>query len=184
MEALTPEEPQEGGEAAPTPPPVQLTAPPVAEESPLTPFLGTYRYVGGLPEQRSLWGKIEGIAASFNFIARGIVRDKLAAGNVIPKEVRIEGDSEKIVLYNDNKPHAAPLDGSSVKFKAVNGEMMDMSFKVGDEIEQTFKGNAKGRVNRYELKDDKLTVHVRVFASQLPKELTYDLTYERVKETE
>lgn len=183
MEALTPEGAESDEDAAaPAEPPVELTAPPPEEESPIKPFVGTYKWSGGLPEQRVLWGKIQGIANSFNFLAEGIVRDRLAAGNVIAKEIRIDADSETLVIYFDDKGTPASLDGStSAKVKASNGEMMDMSFKVSDtDIVQTFKGNAKGRENRYELVDGKLVVHVRVFASQLPRELTYDLTYDRV----
>jgi hypothetical protein len=144
------------------------------------PFLGSYRYVGGVDEQRKLWGKIEGMANTFNFVAKGIVRDKLAAGNQIPKEIVISADADTLSILTAKTPNVAPMNGSSVKVRSITGEMMDMSYKVGSEIEQSFKGNAKGRVNRYEVQGDKLVLHVRVFAAQLPYELVYDLTYERV----
>lgn len=167
--------------AEPAPPPPELAGPPPAAESPVKPFIGTYRYVGGQEEQRKLWGKIEGMANTFNFVAKGIVRDKLAAGNQIPKEIVISADNDTLSILTASKtPNVAPMDGTSVKVRSITGEMMDMSYKVGAEIEQTFKGASKGRVNRYELQGDKLVFHVRVFAAQLPYELLYDLTYERV----
>jgi len=178
LQAATPDDEVATAAAVPV---VELTAPPVAEEAPIKAFIGTYKHTGGMPEQRALWGKIESMANSFNFFARGIVKDKLAASNQIAKEIRIEADSETLVIYFDKGNQTAPLDGSSVKFKAVNGENMDMSFKVErGKIEQTFVGNAKGRVNTYELQGDKLVLHVSIKAAQLPKELAYDLTYERV----
>ena len=168
-------------QATPAAAPVELTAPPVAEQAPIKPFIGTYQHTGGDAEQRAVWGKIEGMANTFNVFARGIVKDKLAASNQIAREIRIEADSETLVVYFDRSNQSAPLDGTAVKHKAVNGENMDMSFKVdGNKIEQTFVGNAKGRVNSYTLDGDKLIMHVSIKAAQLPYELAYDLTYERV----
>lgn len=181
MEALTAEDiPEEEGWAnAPVAPPVPKPLPAPAPDSPAAKFVGSYKWVGGVAEQRALWGKIEGIASNFNFIAKPIVRDKLAAGNQIPKEIRIESDGKDVLIRQDKVEQRAPLDGSSVKFEASNGEMMDLSYAVGDEIVQTFKGNAKGRVNTYTIEGDRLIYHVRIHASQLPRELEYKLTYER-----
>lgn len=187
MSALTaPTDATADEDATPVPAaaPVELRAEPVAPEAPIKKFIGTYRWVGGTPEQRVLWQRIESIANTFNFIAKGIVRDKLAAGNMIAKEIRIEADAETLVIYRDKTNVSGPLDGGMTKVKSSTGEMMDMSFKVeGDEIVQTSTGINKGRVNRYELKDGKLVLHTRVHSTQLPKELTYELTYEPVTAT-
>lgn len=181
MEALTAEDiPEEEGSAqAPVAPPESKPLPAPAPESPVAKFVGTYKWVGGVAEQRTLWGKIEGIANTFNFIAKPIVRDKLAAGNQIPKTIRIESDGSTIVIWHDKAEQRAPVDGTSAKIRASNGEMMDMSFDVSEGLVQTFKGNAKGRVNTYRVDGDKLVYHVRIHASQLPRELEYQLTYER-----
>jgi hypothetical protein len=188
MSALTaPADTAEDGTKTPVPAaaPIELRGEPVAEEAPIKKFIGTYRWVGGVPEQRVLWQRIQSIANTFNFIAKGIVRDKLAAGNVIAKEIRIEADADTLVIYRDKTNVTASLDGTSTKVKSSTGEMMDMSFKVeGNEIVQTSTGINKGRVNRYELKDGKLIVHTRVHSTQLPKELLYEMTYERVETPE
>jgi hypothetical protein len=185
MEALTAEDiPEEEGwanqPAAPAAPTLKPPSAEAAAESPATRFVGTYKWVGGVTEQRALWGKIEGIANTFNFIAKPIVRDKLAAGNQISKEIRIESDGKTILIKHEKQDQQAPMDGTPVKIRATNGEMMDMSFELKEnEIVQTFKGNAKGRVNRYVIEDGKLVMHVRIHAAQLPKELVYELTYEK-----
>jgi hypothetical protein len=181
MDALTADDiPEEEGSAqAPVAPPASKPLPAPAPESPVAKFVGTYKWVGGVAEQRTLWGKIEGIANTFNFIAKPIVRDRLAAGNQIPKQIRIESDGNTIVIWQDKAEQRAPVDGTSTKIKASNGEMMDLSYEIGDELVQTFKGNAKGRVNTYRIEGDKLVYHVRIHASQLPRELEYVLTYER-----
>lgn len=156
----------------------------MSPEAPVEKFIGTYRWIGGMPEQRVLWRKIENIAGSFNFIAKPIVRDKLAAGNMIAQQIRIEADADTLLIHRDDKSVSAPLDGTSVKVRSMSGEMMAMSFKVvGNEIEQTFAGSAKGRVNRYQLEDATLVIHTRVYAAQLPRELVYELTYARVEPT-
>jgi hypothetical protein len=164
---------------------VPLTAPAAPSEAPITKFIGTYEWAGGKPEQQAVWRKIEGIASSFNLFAQGIVRSKLAESNQIAKQIRIEADSETLVIYHDDKNASAPLDGSPVKFKAINGEQMDLSFKVEPQtIQQTFAGKGKGQVNSYTLDGDTLTVHVSIKASQLPRELAYDLTYKRMPSAE
>jgi hypothetical protein len=164
---------------------VKLTAPAAPEDAPITELIGTYEWVGGKPEQQAVWRKIEGIASSFNLFAQGIVRSKLAESNQIAKQIRIEADSETLVIYHDAKNASAPLDGSPTKFKAINGEEMDLSFKVEPKtIQQTFAGKGKGQVNSYTLDGDTLTVHVSIKANQLPRELAYDLTYKRVPASE
>lgn len=190
MEALTAEEePIASGDSTSTPAsmptapaPAELQGPPPEPESPVKPFIGTYKYVGGVAEQRVLWGRIESIASSFNFFAKGIVRDRLAAGNQIAKEIKISADSDTLMIQTGSKnTNAAPMDGTAVPVKVSSGEMMDLSYAVSTaEIEQNFKGKGRGRVNRYELQGDKLILHVKIYAGQLPKELVYDLTYERV----
>jgi hypothetical protein len=164
---------------------VPLTAPAAPPEAPITKFIGTYEWAGGKPEQQVVWRKIEGIASSFNLFAQGIVRSKLAESNQIARQIRIEADSETLVIYHDDKNASAPLDGSPAKFKAINGEMMDLTFKVEPQtITQTFAGKGKGQVNSYTLDGDTLTVHVSIKASQLPRELAYDLTYKRMPAAE
>ena len=171
--------------AGPKPADVPLTAPAAPAEAPITKFIGTYEWAGGKPEQQAVWRKIEGIASSFNLFAQGIVRSKLAESNQISKQIRIEADSETLVIYHDEKSASAPLDGSPTKFKAINGEQMDHSFKVEPQtVTQTFAGKGKGQVNSYTLDGDTLTVHVSIKANQLPRELAYDLTYKRVPAAE
>ena len=57
---------------------------------------------------------------------------------------------------------------------------MTMVFNIGPALEQSFSDDEKGRVNRFELAGDTLVMHVRVHADQLPEDLTYSLTYERI----
>ena len=184
--ADAPEKPTPAAGPAPAPvPDARLTAPAAPVDAPITELIGTYEWVGGKPEQQAVWRKIEGIASSFNLFAQGIVRSKLAESNQIAKQIRIEADSETLVLHHDAKSASAPLDGSPTKFKAINGEQMDLSFAVEPQkIQQTFAGKGKGQVNTYTLDGDTLTVHVSIKANQLPRELAYDLTYKRVPSAE
>jgi len=167
--------------AAPLPE-VELSAPAAAEDAPIVRYIGTYEFVGGFPEQQAVWKKIEGIASSFSIFAQGIVRGKLAESNQISKQIRIEADSETLAIYFGDRPESAPVDGTSVKRKAFTGEMMDTSFKISAEsIDHTSLGKGKARVNTYRLTDDDtLVLHVSIKATQLPRELAYDLTYKRV----
>jgi hypothetical protein len=65
--------------------------------------------------------------------------------------------------------------------------VMDMRFKFGPSspstsgltMEQAFTDPAKGRVNTFEIVGNRLIMHVRVSATLLPNDITYDLTFER-----
>jgi hypothetical protein len=115
-----------------------------------------------------------------NMLIRGIAKDRLLEANPIPGELLFTGGGSTFAIVMDGRAYAAPLDGTKVKVNTVTGDIMDMHYMFGDKLDQFFRDSAKGRVNHFELIGSKLVMHVRVFADVLPKELVYDLTFERI----
>lgn len=154
-----------------------------APSTPLKPFVGRYRHVGGEEEKRLLSQKIEDVASSFNLVAKGIVKDSLVTGTAVADEISIVADGDTLTIRN-GAANTNSVDGAPVSVTVSNGEKMDLTYAVsGSEVTETLRGDGRGRVNRYVVDDDKLIVRVKIHATQFPHDLVYDLTYERVAET-
>ncbi|HVY44263.1 MAG TPA: hypothetical protein VHB21_00230 [Minicystis sp.] len=152
---------------------------PLAPDSPARAFIGTYRFVGSDAEREAVVRAIDESVAQLGSFVRGFAKSRLLAANRIPAELVMMGGGNSFVVLVDKRPYAGLLDGTPVKVKVSTGDEMDMSFKFGAEMVQTFSDPKKGRVNRFELRGDRLVMHVRVYATQLPEQVTYDLTFAR-----
>ena len=152
---------------------------PLAADSPARPFLGTYRFAGGDAEREAVGRAIDASVSQVGSFLRGLARKRLLAANRVPLELVMTGGGNSFVVLVDNRPYSGLLDGTPVKVTAETGDVMDMSFKFGPEMVQTFADPKKGRVNRFQLRGNQLVMHVRVYANELPEEVTYDLTFLR-----
>jgi hypothetical protein len=174
-----------GPEAAPMP--VAPTSPKSYElpaDSPALPFVGTYEFVGGDAEKDAVTKAIEaGVAPLSPPLVRGVARSRLNAANEVPKQMVFLGYGKWFETRVDGYRYASYLDGSPYKVETSTGDVMDLRFKfpaqAGEMMEQAFTDPAKGRVNTFEIVGNRLIMHVRVSASLLPKDITYDLTFER-----
>lgn len=161
---------------------------PLPDDSPAKPFLGTYKHVGGEAERIAVSRAIDTTVADMNGLIRGIARDKLAEANVVPSEISMVGGGNLLAVVVDRRPYVGRIDGIAMKVQTVTGDVMDMRYQLpppgaplpAPQMEQVFFDGEKGRVNRFELRGTQLIMHVRVHASQLPRELLYFLTYDRV----
>jgi len=150
------------------------------EDSPARRFLGTYRYAGGEAEKIARDRAIDDAVSTMSILIRGIAKDRLLEANPIPGQLLFTGGGMTFAIVMDGRAYAAPTDGTKVKVNTITGDIMDMHYTLGPDLEQFFRDSAKGRANRFELQGNKLVMHVRVFADVLPKELVYDLTFERI----
>ncbi|NUP13403.1 MAG: hypothetical protein HOW73_45775 [Polyangiaceae bacterium] len=153
---------------------------PLPDESPARAFVGSYRFVGGDVERAAVDRAIDTAIADMNGLVRGIARDRLVAANGVPSELAIVGGGNLLAVVVDRLPYTGRLDGIATKVKTSTGDVMDMRYQIGPIIEQVFFDSEKGRVNRFELRGTQLVMHVRVHAQVLPREVVYDLTFERV----
>lgn len=167
--------------AADPPPPV--ARPPqatLAPDSPAQPFVGTYRVIQRDAQHEEINSAIEGVVGKMNGFIRGFARDQLVEHNAVPSTVEVKAGDDLVAISIDGDTASAPADGRAVKQTVSTGDTMNVSMKVGQNIEESFHGEDRGRVNTFELKGDILVMHVRVYAEQLPEDLEYAVEFERV----
>lgn len=159
-------------------------------DSPALPFVGTYEFVGGDVEKEARSKAIEdGVKPLSPPLVRGVARSRLYAANEVPKQMVFLGYGKWFETRVDGYRYASYLDGSPYKVETSTGDVMDLRIKFGaaadsaPTLEQAFTDEAKGRVNTFEIAGNRLIMHVRVSATLLPKDITYDLTFERVAPT-
>lgn len=155
-------------------------APPVADDAPVRPFLGVYEFVGAESERERLSSAIDEVTTEMSFVTRGIARDKLTEGNIVPRRLVLEARGGRLLVVMDHQSSIGNLDGTIAKVEATEAEWMDLTLEIDADLEQRFVGHEKGRINRFELDGDRLVMYVRVYASALPRDLEYSLTFERL----
>lgn len=148
--------------------------------SPAAKYLGDYRHIGGQAELDARDAAIDGVVADMSFLSRGIARDKLKDTNPIASNIRLSASDAGLTIAMDERAYTSSRDGGPTRVKGITGDALDMNVTVGDEIEQRFSGDEKGRVNHFRVDGDKLIVRVRVFAEALPKDVVYELTYQKI----
>jgi hypothetical protein len=144
-------------------------------------FIGNYKFVGGPQERAALARAIDALVDKMSIFARGIARDKLTETNPIAATISFAADTRVLTTRFEKRAFTAPLDGRPAQVTAISGDTMEMRYRISDdEIRQWIAGDEKGQVNTFRLKEQRVVQHVRVYASQLPADLIYKLTYERV----
>jgi|GEM_PF-1283062 len=165
--------------AAPVPPPPTSADSAVPEDSPARPFLGTYNFIGGQTERDVKNKRLDDGVATLTPLVRAIARSRLTAANEAPDQLIFIGYGKWFEIRVDGRRYASQLDGSPYKVETSTGDVMDLTYKFGETLEQSFSDPAKARINTFELQGDRLIMHVRIRANLLPKDITYDLTFER-----
>jgi len=154
----------------------------LAAKATIKPFIGGYRHVGGDKERKLRDRAIDDATATMSGFVRGIARDMLRSANAIPSRLDFASNkkAKSLTVKADEQPFTAPLDGSPVKVKVVTGDLMNLHYDlVEGRLDQIFRGDDRGRTNRFTLASERLVMRVTVSATQLPKNVVYTLTYER-----
>lgn len=143
-------------------------------------FLGTYKHSGGDKDREARDAAIDDVVSTMNIVSRTIARERLKSANAIAGVVAITSDGTSLTISLDSRVYTAPLAGTSVKVTGITGDKLDLSYAISTgKIEQKFSGDGKGRVNTFTKSGDNLTMSVRVYATQLPKDLSYKLAYKK-----
>jgi hypothetical protein len=151
-----------------------------AAEGDEKPFVGSYAFNGGDKEREAVDKAIDDVVSGMNILSRTIAREKLKSTNVVPAAIKISSDGTNLTISLDSRVYTAPLSGTSVKVTGITGDKLDLSYAVSEgKIEQRFSGEGRGRVNTFTRNGDKITMSVRVYSTQLPKDLKYKLTYKK-----
>lgn len=143
-------------------------------------LLGGWSFAGGQAERDALAKAITDAVAPISVLVRKVARERLEQANPIPAKLTLAADKLSFMLAYDAELFAAPLDGKAVKVKTSAGEELSLRVHVaGAAVDQTFSGEDKSRKNHLVVKDDELAIDVIVKAAELPKPMTYRLTYKR-----
>jgi hypothetical protein len=121
--------------------------------------------------------------ADMNFIKRPIARGRLAKLNPAYKKVMIAiSDKEVLVKFDERDAiHMLP-GGKASPWTREDGDKFMVAAQVGkDQMIQTFKNDEGERTNVFKLSPDgkSLTLTATVKSPQLPKPLTYTITFGR-----
>ena len=124
---------------------------------------------------------INSTVADMNFIKRPIARGRLAKLNPAYKKVVIAVSDKEVLIRFDERDaiHMLP-GGASSPWTREDGDKFMVAAQVGkDQIVQTFKNDEGERTNIFKLSGDgkTLTMSATVKSPQLPKPLTYSISF-------
>ena len=126
---------------------------------------------------------INSTVADMNFIKRPVARHRLTNLNPAYRKVMIAvSDREVLVKFDEREPIHMPPDGKSAPWTREDGAKFMVAAQVSkDQLVQTFKNDEGERTNIFKLSPDgkSLTLSATIKSPQLPKSLTYSITFAR-----
>lgn len=144
-------------------------------------FLGEFGFVGGQRQRDHVAAAVERTVQSLPGLFHDIARKRLTDANTIPRTVRISMDGDElVVVYGDNEPQRAPLDGSTRKWRNPQGETIDLKHELhGSKLVQTTWGSGGRRVMVWSFDHERglLRVHSTMSSPRLPEPVRYRLSF-------
>ena len=121
--------------------------------------------------------------AEMNFIKRPIARAKLVRLNPVYEKVVVAiSDKETLVKFDDRDVIPMPPGGRPGPWTREDGDKFMVAAQVSkDQMIQTFKNDEGERTNIFKLSPDgkTLTMSATVKSPQLPRPLTYSISFSR-----
>jgi hypothetical protein len=144
---------------------------------------GTFHFVGGERQTAALGRAINDAVAAMPFFKRPWARGRLRPRNALVQTVAIRFPPGRVeVSFNGGAPFRSPDDGTPAPGRAITGDALRVRQHVErDRLVQTLASNEGTRRDEFVVSPDgqRLTMHVTVTSSQLPRPLRYDLDYAR-----
>jgi hypothetical protein len=126
---------------------------------------------------------INATVADMNFIKRPIARHKLTKLNPAYQKVAITiSDKAVLVKFDEREPIHMPPGGQPAPWTREDGDKFMVAAQVSkDQLIQTFKNDEGERTNLFRLSPDgkSLTMSATIRSPQLPKPLTYSISFGR-----
>jgi hypothetical protein len=162
--------------------PVAEQREPVAEESAeaLGALAGAYAFAGGKAEREALEAAVDDVIADMNPLVRMIARRRLLAANEIAGKLTIRADGREVTVAFNERAYTAVVGGPAVEVTGITGDRLALTHRLeGRKLVQRFDGTRGDRRNVLVLRSARIRLHVRVESDQLPRPLSYTLTFER-----
>ena len=126
---------------------------------------------------------IDKVVADMFWPKSSIAKGKLTKRNPAYQKVTITiTDKEVLVKFDEREPIHMPGDGKAAPWTREDGDKFMVAAQVGkDQMIQTFKSDEGERTNLFLLSPDgkTLTMNATVKSPQLPKPLTYTVSFGR-----
>lgn len=143
-------------------------------------FTGIYVPKNSVKKDRArINGIIEKIVSEMTFYKRPFARSTLEDSTKPCANVIVSFSGDDMTIHCKSYPKAkSPIDGTTVKYKNEDGEMMRLSQKLtSKKLIQRFQSENGIRKNVYTLRDAGKTLHlsVTITGEELPRPLKYTL---------
>ena len=148
---------------------------------PAEPVLtGELRFVGGQRQRDLVTQAIERSVQSLPRFQE-VARRRLTQDNAIPETVRMSMDgADLVVIYGDQAPQRAPLDGSPREWKNPEGQTISLTHELREgRLVQTTWGGGGRRVMVWTFDHERglVRVHSTMSSPRLPVPVRYRLTF-------
>lgn len=141
-----------------------------------------YVYAGGAAQRQAIERAVEDVVSEMLPLIRSVARKRLLESNGILESLEFSLSGDPLALkYIGDRIIEAPRSGKAVPWKDENGDPVRVSLRLqGTTLVQQLSDNRGSRRNTYVFgPDGKLTMHVRIESSMMPKPLEYSLTYKK-----
>lgn len=151
------------------------------EEAGLERFNGTWRYNGSAASgQQIIERQVERTVAPMNIFVRAIAAGRLRGKNQLVRriEINIANDNARIV-FDGSRTYRTGL--GQWRNHTFDGDQLRVQIRHrGGSLVQLFRSDGGSRRNIYTiLPDGNMRLQVTVQSDQLPRDMTYRLTYRR-----
>lgn len=146
-------------------------------------LVGHYRWTGDPAEKAAVERAVESVVEEMSVFVRDLARTRLTQATRIPAAIGIARTRDHLEIAFDERKYKGPLDGRAVEVEGIDGEMLRHRVELGPfGLLQSFHGENGRRRNALKLHGERgLVVVVEIESEQLPKRLSYRLTFERAR---
>jgi hypothetical protein len=153
-----------------------------AAETGAAAFVGKFGFVGGQHQRDLVAEAIERAVQSLPAFHH-VARTRLTEANPIPSAVRISMDGDDVVVvYGDQDPQRAPLDGSPRTWRNRAGKTVELRHALrGGKLVQTIRGEEGRRVMVWSFDPERelLRVKCTMSGTRLPEPVRYRLSFKK-----
>jgi hypothetical protein len=151
-----------------------------SENSDIDQFAGSYTLIQNQSDNPRQ--AIDQATSTMNFVVRLVARRQLTQKTIPYSTFAMQRSGEFFNTSLPGKPVLSlPLSGSTVLWKAPDGEVVRVRLQAGSELIQVFESKQGRRENRFTLSSDHrlLTMSVKVTSHELPKPVEYRAVYRK-----
>lgn len=142
---------------------------------------GEYHHVGGDADLARISKAIDAVADSANWFIRGVMRSRLKESSRIAEQIKIERTEDRVHITYNGPTRTTEIGAPPIRITAGSGDVLGYTLSARKKrLVQRFDGDRGGRINSFRLEDGMLIVRVTIFSKMLPRNVVYELRYQRI----